>query len=258
VIDRPAALRAERAAMLSFCGFLDEAEWCTASAAVGWRIQDVVAHLGGACHALFTPAALSLLRSSDIERSNDAMVDARRSWPQDKVFAEFERWSARAIGLSLITAALPVGRVRLPLAELGRFPAALLLGSALVFDLHTHLRFDMAPALGREAPPSDANRMAVVIEWMLAVLGNQLASATPEWMDRPLSLRLHGQGGDTWTIDRRGVANGASPAAVAVIDAAAERFPCWGTRRSPWRDHDIVISGDAAYGARFLDGINVV
>jgi hypothetical protein len=201
---------------------------------------------------------LSLLRSSDIERSNDAMVDARRSWSRAEVFAEFERWSGRAIGLSTTAAALPLGRVRLPLAELGRFPVALLLGSALVFDLHTHLRFDMAAALGREAPPSDANRMAVVVEWMLAVLGNQLASATPEWMDRPLSLRLHGQGSGTWTIDRGSVANGASPAAAAVIDAAAEQFPCWGTRRSAWRDHDIVISGDAAYGENFLDGINVV
>ncbi len=244
--------------MLSFCGVLDDAEWCTSSAADGWRIHDVVAHLGGACHALFTPAALSLLRSSDIERSNDAMVDARRSWPRAEVFAEFERWSARAARLSMIPAVLPLGRLRLPLAELGRFPVALLLGSALVFDLHTHLRFDMASALDREAPPSDANRMAVVVEWMLAVLGNQLASTSTEWMDRPLSLRLHGQGGGTWTVDRRGVANGASPAAVAVIDAAADHFPCWGTRRSSWRDHDIAISGDAAYGENFLDGINVV
>lgn len=163
-----------------------------------------------------------------------------------------------AVGLSMVPTVLPLGRLRLPLAELGRFPVAFLLGSALVFDLHTHLRFDMAPALSREAPPSDANRMAVVIEWMLAVLGNQLAAATPEWMDRPVSLRLHGQGSGTWTIDRRGVANGASPAAVAVIDAAAEQFPGWGTRRSSWHDHDIVISGDSAYGENFLDGVNVV
>jgi len=244
--------------MLSFCGFLDDAEWCTSSAAVGWRIQDVVAHLGSACHALFTPAALSLLRSSDIERSNDVMVDARRSWLPVEVFAEFERCSAWVVRLSTITAVLPLGRVRLPLAELGRFPVPLLVGSAMVFDQHTHLRFDMAPALNRDAPPSDANRMGVVIEWMLAVLGNQVASASPEWMDRPVSLRLHGPGGGTWTIDRRGVANGTGPAGVAVIDAAAEQFPCWGTRRSSWRDHDIVISGDAEYSEAFLDGINVV
>jgi hypothetical protein len=258
MIDRPAALRAERAAMLSFCGPLDDAEWCTSSAAVGWRIQDVVAHLGSACHALFTPAALSLLRSSDIERSNDALVDARRSWPPAKAFAEFERWSGRVVQLSTITAVLPLGRVRLPLAELGRFPLPLLVGSAMVFDQHTHLRFDMAPALNREAPPSDANSMVVVIEWMLAVLGNQVASASPAWMDRAVSLRLHGPGGGTWTIDRRGVANGTNRVGAAVIDAAAEQFPCWGTRRSSWRDHDIVISGDASYGEAFLDGINVV
>ena len=31
---------------------------------------------------------------------------------------------------------------------------------ALVFDHHTHLRHDMAPALGRPVPGTDANRMA--------------------------------------------------------------------------------------------------
>ncbi len=35
--------------------------------------QDVVAHMGSAYRALFGPAALELMRSNDIERTNDVL-----------------------------------------------------------------------------------------------------------------------------------------------------------------------------------------
>ncbi|MFJ4979234.1 hypothetical protein ACIP6X_28525 [Streptomyces coeruleorubidus] len=57
----------------------------------------------------------------------------------------------------------PVARVRVRLAELGRCPMGLMIGGALVFDQHTHLRHDMAPALGRPVPPTDADRMRAVL-----------------------------------------------------------------------------------------------
>ena len=63
------------------------------------------------------------------------------------------------------------------LAELGRFRVGQLL-YAIVFDTHTHLRHDIAPALGRTVPATDAGRMAVVLEWMMAVLSNERAGAT--------------------------------------------------------------------------------
>jgi hypothetical protein len=57
------------------------------SLAEGWRIQDVVAHLGAACHAVFSPSAAELMRGNDIERANDAMVDSRRDWSSTDVLA---------------------------------------------------------------------------------------------------------------------------------------------------------------------------
>jgi hypothetical protein len=75
-----------------------------------------------------------------------------------------------------------------------------MLGAAMVFDQHTHLRFDIAPAIGRPAPPTDANRMSVVIEWMLAVLSNQLRRNPLGWMHQPVSLTLTGPGGGGWSI----------------------------------------------------------
>ena len=49
--------------------------------AAGWRVQDVVAHMASTYRALFGPAALELMRSKDIERTNEVLLDSRRGWP---------------------------------------------------------------------------------------------------------------------------------------------------------------------------------
>ena len=131
--------------------------------------------------------------------------------------------------------------------------------SAVLFDHHTHLRHDMAPALGRPAPATDANRMAAVLEWMTAVLANQLAAAKPEWLDRPLSLTLAGPGGGSWRVEPSGaVTPGHTEPAAAHITGVALEFPEWGTRRANWRDRDVTITGDVDYAEQFLDAVNIV
>jgi hypothetical protein len=77
--------------MLAFCATLAPADWRMNSRAEGWSIQDVVAHLAAGCHAVFSPAAV--LRSNDIERANDVMVDGRRDRSSTEVLAEYRRWS---------------------------------------------------------------------------------------------------------------------------------------------------------------------
>ncbi|HEY2096347.1 MAG TPA: maleylpyruvate isomerase N-terminal domain-containing protein [Pseudonocardia sp.] len=254
-LDRAAALRREHAEIVRFCRQLGDEEWRAPSAAPGWRVQDVVAHLGGSCHAIFTPTSLKLLSSKDIERTNDVLVARRRDWE-----------SARVLG------------------ELGRFPAAVLLSSAFLFDQHTHLRHDIAPALGRPAPETDGPRMSLVLEWMFAVLGNQLRAARPPWLTRPISISLAGAGGGRWRIgvdggvtavdtavDRAvdtavgpavgadvGTAAGADRDSVTHIAGAAAEFPGWATLRAPWRERDVRIEGDEALGAALLDHMNVV
>jgi hypothetical protein len=147
-LDRAAAMRREHAEIVRFCRQLGDEEWRAPSAAPGWRVQDVVAHLGGSCHAIFTPTSLKLLSSKDIERTNDVLVARRRDWEPARVLAEFERWGRRLGTLTSVLSRTPVARVPAPLGELGRFPAAVLLSSAFLFDQHTHLRHDIAPALG--------------------------------------------------------------------------------------------------------------
>lgn len=258
VPDRARAYNDERAALISFCESLGPADWRMNSRAAGWSIADVVAHMGSGCHAMFSPSALAIVRGSDVERVNDDMVEIRRERAPAEVFAEYRRWS-RVFGTVMPPLLrTPVGRARMPLAELGKFRMRLLL-SALVFDTHTHLRHDMAPALGRPAPGTDANRMAAVLEWMTAVLSNQLTIAKPGWLDRPLSLELTGPGGGVWRIAPDGsVTPGRAEPAAARITGSALEFPEWGTRRASWRQRDVVLGGDADYAAVFLDAMNIV
>ncbi len=255
--DLRAAFRSERSDVLAFCDSLAPADWRMNSMAQGWSITDVVAHLGSGCHALFGRQALKLMRGTDIEQVNDELVAARHDRPPVEVLAEYRRWS-RVFGAVIPAVRTPLGRVRMPLAELGRFPARLL-PSALVFDHHTHLRHDMAPALGRPAPETDANRMAAVLEWMTAVLANQLTAARPGWLDRPLALTLAGPGGGSWRVDTSGaVTAGRTEPAAAHITGVALEFPEWGTRRADWRDRDVAITGDLEYAETFLDAVDIV
>lgn len=258
LIDRRAAFRDQRADVLEFCESLGSADWRMNSRAQGWSITDVVAHMGSGCHVLFTPSALRLMRAGAIEDANDALVDARRDRTPRQVFGEYRRWS-RIFGSAIpLLVRAPLGVARLPLAELGSFPMRLLV-SALVFDHHTHLSFDIAPALGRTVPAADANRMAAVLEWMTAVLSNQVQASRPGWLDRPLSITLTGPGGGSWTVGPSGtIRRGTDTSAGAHITGLAAEFPEWATRRASWRDRDVVVTGDIDYGAGFLDAVHIV
>ncbi|WP_179473548.1 maleylpyruvate isomerase N-terminal domain-containing protein [Mycolicibacterium vinylchloridicum] len=256
--DRGAAFKAERADMLAFCAGLDPAEWRMDSRCDGWRIHDVVAHMGTGCKAMFSPAAAKMMRTNDIEAANDLLVDTRRDRSSPDVLAEYRRWSAVAAAIFPVMARRPLGGLQMQLADLGRFPLRVLTG-AMVFDHHTHLRHDMAPALGRPAPDTDANRMTVVGEWMMAVLSNQVRAAAPAWLDRPVGITLTGPGGGTWRVVPEGaVMPGVTDDCAARITGVALEFPEWGTRRASWRDRDVRITGDADYATAFLDTVNVV
>jgi uncharacterized protein (TIGR03083 family) len=256
--DRRAAFKAERADMLAFCAGLDPAEWRMDSRAQGWRIQDVLAHMGTGCRAPFSPGAAKFMRGNDIENANDLMVDTRRDRSGPDVLAEYRRWSGVVAVVFPVVAGGPLARVRMPLAELGSFPVRLL-PSAMVFDHHTHLHHDMAPALGRPAPVTDANRMSVVLEWMMAVLSNQVRAAAPAWLDRPMAITLAGPGGGTWRVTPDGsVIPGSADGSAAQITGVTLEFPEWGTQRVGWRDRDVRISGDIDYATAFLDTVNVV
>ncbi len=260
-IDRVGALRREREDVLAFCRLLSDDEWKAPSGCAGWSVQDVVAHMAATMHGVFTPWLVKVLRTKNVERHNDADVEARRDRTPAEILAEYETWSARLPTLMQAGQLPGMGSVPLPLGDLGRYPLALIT-SALVFDAHVHLRHDLAPALGRPSPPTDEGRMATVLEWMLAGLP-QMCQDSLAFMDRPVVLTLEGPGGGTWGVVPRvagkvRVEPGPVVGAVAHITGVAEEFPVWGTARQPWRDHDLKLEGDEDYAARFLDAVKIV
>ncbi|UVO11968.1 maleylpyruvate isomerase N-terminal domain-containing protein [Mycobacterium sp. SVM_VP21] len=260
-VDRVAAFSRERSAVLSFCSGLSEAQWHADSAAAGWRVRDVVAHLGASCKTLFTPAAITVLTTRDIERANDRPVDSRRDWSVHRVLAEYDRWSAWTLRAAAIIAATPPRALRTRLGELGSFRMDLVLPGALVFDHHVHLRHDIAPAVGLTAPTTDAQRMTVVVEWMLAVLANQLKATPPSWLSGPITLELHGAGGGRWQIDPNGsltVHDGTCRDEAGAIRSDVNTFPSWATTRTDWHSAGLELTGDLEQVTRLLGSINIV
>jgi uncharacterized protein (TIGR03083 family) len=261
--DRLGALRAETAAMSAFIETLTESEWAAPSKAPGWRVQDVVAHLGASCHGFFQPSWIAAaMRASDVEKSNDRDVDARRGLAPDRIRSEYEMWVARFLRAQTVVSKIPgISRLKVPLGNLGKYPVPQLV-SGSVFDHWTHLAHDLAPALNRPDPETDANRTAVVMEFMLAGL-EQMCRESMTWVDHPVALQLDGPGGGTWTISARGggiltVRSGTSGQCATRIVGRVADFPAWATTRKHWHDCDLTITGDQEYAGRFLDSVNIV
>jgi hypothetical protein len=68
-----------------------------------------------------------------------------------------------------------------PLAELGCYPLGLMIGGAPAFDHHTHLCHDMAAALDRPVPPTDADRMRAVLPRRRCLRPHSANSLHPSW-----------------------------------------------------------------------------
>ncbi|GKT33084.1 maleylpyruvate isomerase family mycothiol-dependent enzyme, partial [Aduncisulcus paluster] len=219
---------------LDFCRNLTPAEWDAPSMADGWRIRDVVAHMGATAHAFLTPGLITVMRTKEIERLNDGDVHARADRPPAELLDEY----------------------------LGYFPLRLMPSTA-IFDWHVHLRHDIAPALGRPGPPTDESRMTAVVEWLTALL-QQSHQQQLSWLREPVALTLRGQGGGSWIIEPRTnrakfrVRQCEGDRAAAHIAGRTEDFPVWATTRKPWRECDVAITGDDQLAARVLDAINLV
>ncbi|MET8875499.1 maleylpyruvate isomerase N-terminal domain-containing protein [Nocardia sp. NPDC004604] len=259
--DHIAAFRRERDAVLDFCSRLTPAEWVAPSRAAGWRVRDVIAHLGSECRLNFGPDVVKVMRSRNIERLNDDFVARRADWEIDRVVGELATWSSRIATAARATQPWPLGSIRLPIGELGAHPLRLL-PSLLTFDFHTHLRHDIAPALDKDIPATDPDRMSSILEWMLALLAN-FGANDRIWFDRPIGLTLTGPGGGTWRLEPIGHGRlravvGSDAGMAAQITSAAIDFPSWGTTRTPWRSHGVAVTGDAELAERFLDSIDLV
>ncbi|HEY4409432.1 MAG TPA: maleylpyruvate isomerase family mycothiol-dependent enzyme [Acidimicrobiia bacterium] len=259
--NRVAALRAERQAVLDFFGTLTPEEWDAPSGCPGWTVKNVLSHMSAAFHGCFTPWFISLLRTDNLERSNDGDVEKRSGWAPEKVLSEYRSWSARYLTIQPVMKGTGLNHVKIRLGDLGKYPMGII-PAALTFDHHTHLRHDVAGALGKTPPPTDAARMAVALEWMMAGIP-QMCRASMSGIERPVDITLNGPGGGTWGLSPTpgGIMDlhpGGAPGASALVIGAASEFVLWGTTRESWRDHEVKVDGDIDLGERFLDALKVV
>ncbi len=259
--DRILALKAQRRDVLDYCADLTDEQWNTPSRAAGWRVRDVIAHMGASCRVLFGPSVIQVIQSKDIEHTNENLVDPRRDWATGRVLADFARWSHVAARAFEVVARGPLGKITLPLGAIGRYPARVL-PCALVFDWHTHLHYDVVPALGKPAPPTDERRLQATLEWMLAGM-EQMNQAQMRWVDRPITLTLTGLAGGSWQIrpsgnGRLSVTPSSNTDSAARIEGESVDFPAWATNRTGWLDSGLAVTGDRDYAARFLDALNII
>ena len=89
----------------SLCSPLTEAQWKTPTDCPGWSVQDQVSHLVGAESRILgnpgpdhTPKETGHVKN-DVGQSNEVVVDYRRSWPGQRVLAEFRELTGQRLKL---------------------------------------------------------------------------------------------------------------------------------------------------------------
>lgn len=245
---------------------LSEAEWIAPSACAGWRVRDVVAHIGAGARNLIDPLPLPderLPLPAEREREHDVHVDIRRGWPISEVLDEFERYSAeRLVRLSALQEE-PAASSVLELPGLGSYPMHAA-ANGLAFDCYCHLYHDIVAPGGpvhRDLPAPAHDEMYPVVQWMMWGLPQMQGPELDESLIAPVTIRLTGPGESTWTVRRPDPASSLvveeGAGGDAAVSSAATDFVSWGTGRSPWRA-TCRVEGDTELVSGFLSTLNII
>ena len=225
-------VRADGAALLDIGAGLTEDQWQAPSGCQGWRVQDVVTHLANLFWILVEPTKLPPFDGVPTEQAQEAAVQARRGMTGAAALADYKEAAGPALEQ---LATLETLGVAVPLGDLGTYPAALL-PTAFSFDHYTHIRADLFEPRGPlrgTPPPSDAERLAPVLDWIEAALPQQNPAAAAACR---LRLEVTGAGA-------RSISFGSGrPAATIRSDAPA--LVRWVTQRGGWAELGVQAIGD--------------
>lgn len=251
--------------LAALAGGLSADEWALESAAIGWRVQDVIVHLGTFCNLIADPEmTMPENAPTTSERLNDALVAERRHWSTQEALEYYDAQSTAALTALAALQGPEFAEATTDLADLGTYHLAEL-SNAFAFDHLVHLSSDLLKPYGpldREPIDMDAARIEPALDWMLAGLPNMYAEALRAPLTRPLGVELTGPGARSFVIswdhaaDRLSVDETADlPADVAT--SSTTDFLRWSTTRSDWRD-SVDITGDRDFAAAVLDAINII
>lgn len=228
-------LAADRAELLKICADLTEADWAAESGCSGWRVQDVVSHMGALFWLVVDRTKLPDIGDLPTERAQDAYVDHRRSMSAQEILADYESVSAAALPAlgSLIGQTFEV-----PLGDLGTYPAQAI-PLAYSFDHFVHIRMDLfAPRGPLTGPPPAAGevRLAPALDWVQAALPQQSEAAIAA-LPGSIDFVVTGPAARTITIGKGAGEN------LGQVTLDAPSFLRSITARADWTSPDITITG---------------
>ena len=259
------ALKAIHGDLAQVLGVVTEDQWVLDSACGGWRVQDVLAHVTSNFKELVdpTPPPAEPPPPMGAEAAMEMLVAPRKDWTAAQVMAEYEQYADGALAALGALQEEPLASTMSPLADLGTYPMHMV-ANAYAFDHYCHLHHDLlAPSgpLSIDVPEADDARVRPGIDWMIAGLPQMCADALTMF-DRPLTLRLTGAGGGSWTFHPAAdgdfiTAEENGDDGVAIATSSAHDFVSWGTKRSDWRTAT-ELSGDTEYATAVLDAIDII
>lgn len=238
---------------------LTPADWRADSACHGWRVQDVLTHMGFFFHFLADPAlVLPDNPSGKSERLNDAAVRERADWAPEQVVEYYRTQSAAGLVALEAFQGAELRDAPVEMLDLGTYRMAQL-ADAVAFDHLVHLTCDI---VGPVTPGPVALAAAVdpAVDWMIAGLPQMNGAAIAPLLTRPVGLRLTGATERAFVLDAESgtvtvTETDALPADWATT--AATDFLRWATTRTAWRSA-VTTAGDRALVAAVLDAIDIV
>lgn len=262
-MSKPAvpALKSESSHVLALIDSLGPEEWAAPSGCAGWRVQDVVAHMGAVFRSICGDTSIPSDPSGDAEKSAELAVAPRKEWSAAEVAAEYREWAPKGVAALAGLQEPPMADAVIPLGNLGSHPMHIL-GNAIVFDHYCHLRHDIGAALPRAAAlPKDPDALAAILEWMLMGLPQMCASALSASPQQAVNLHFTGVAqGDfvlapadpLWTVTTGTLAD------APTLTSSAHDFVSWGTKRADWRATCTLDGARADSAAVVLDAINII
>ena len=247
---------------LGILGDLSIAEWSIDSGCRGWRIQDLITHMGFFLHTIADPRlVLPANPDGTTESLNDAAVQERADWSPEQA-REYYTLQAEA-GMHALAALQeePLRSKMIRLGELGSYRLAQL-ADAVAFDHLVHLTSDLLVPHGPVARRvSTTVAIDPAIDWMLAGLPQMCQRRLHLVLGKePVGVRLVGETARAFLLSRAGDAVVLTETTDLPADTATTKatdFLRWATKRSAWRPV-VEIAGRRERVVPVLDAIRVV
>lgn len=101
-----AAARQSNAQLAGILSSVDDNQWEMPSACAGWRVIDVLAHLGALAYEAVCPPRPDPTLPKNRERYHDLRVDERRGWSHAEVIDEWQCYAPQQTCWKLLSSHL--------------------------------------------------------------------------------------------------------------------------------------------------------